>query len=37
MDIKPINEEMDKLMDLNHEHNKITLNIVKFGFKENKD
>lgn len=36
MDIKPIKEEMNKLMNLNHEHNKITLNIVIFCFKENK-
>ena len=32
-DIKPIKEEMNKLIELNHEHNKRASNLIIFGIK----
>ena len=37
LDIKPIKEEMKKLIELDHEHNKRALNLVIFGVKEEVD
>jgi hypothetical protein len=37
LDIKPIKEEMNKLIELDHEHNKIALNLIIFGIKEQQD
>jgi hypothetical protein len=37
LDIKPIKEEMNKLIELDHEHNKRALNLIIFGIKEHKD
>ena len=37
MDIKPIKEEMNKVIKFYHEHNKISLNIIFFGTKEQKE
>jgi hypothetical protein len=37
LDIKPIKEEMNKLIELDHEHNKRALNLIIFGIKEKKD
>jgi hypothetical protein len=34
MDIKLIKEEMNKLIELDHEHNKRALNLIIFGIKE---
>ena len=34
LDIKPIKEEMNRLIELDHEHNKISLNLIIFGIKE---
>jgi hypothetical protein len=34
LDIKPIKEEMNKLIELDHEHNKKTFNFIIFGIKE---
>ena len=34
LDIKPIKEEMKKLIELDHEHNKMALNLLIFGLKE---
>ena len=36
LDIKPIKEEMNKLIDLGHERNKRALNLIIFGIKEQK-
>jgi hypothetical protein len=33
LDIKPIKEEMNKLIELDHERNKIALNLIIFGIK----
>jgi hypothetical protein len=33
LDIKPIKEEMNKLIELDHEHKKRTLNLIIFGIK----
>jgi hypothetical protein len=33
LDIKPIKEEMNKLIELDHEHNKRVLNLIIFGIK----
>jgi hypothetical protein len=33
LDIKPIKEEMNKLIELDHEHNKRALNLIIFGIK----
>ena len=33
LDIKPIKEEMNKLIELDHEHNKKSLNLIIFGIK----
>jgi hypothetical protein len=37
LDMKPIKEEMSKLIELDHEHNKRALNLIIFGIKEQKD
>jgi hypothetical protein len=34
LDIKPIKEEMNKLIELDHEHKKRALNLIIFGIKE---
>jgi hypothetical protein len=34
LDIKPIKEEMNKLIEMDHERNKISLNLIIFGIKE---
>jgi hypothetical protein len=34
LDIKPIKQEMNKIMELDHERNKISLNLMIFGIKE---
>ena len=36
-DIKPIKEEMNKLIELDHEHNKRALNLIIFGIKEQQE
>jgi hypothetical protein len=36
LDIKPIKEEMNKLIELDHERNKRALNLIIFGVKERK-
>jgi hypothetical protein len=36
LDIKPIKEEMNRLIELDHEHNKRALNLIIFGIKEKK-
>jgi hypothetical protein len=37
LDIKPIKEEMNKLIKLDHEHNKRALNLIIFGIKEQQE
>jgi hypothetical protein len=37
LDIKPIKEEMNKLIQLDHECNKRALNLIIFGIKEQQD
>ena len=37
LDIKPIKEEMKKLIELDHERNKRALNIIIFSLKEKAD
>ena len=37
LDIKPIKEEMEKLIELDHERNKRALNLVIFSVKEEAD
>ena len=37
LDIKPIKDEMKKLIELDHEHNKRALNLIIFGLKEEVD
>jgi len=37
LDIKPIKEEMKKLIELDHERNKKALNLIIFGLKEEVD
>ena len=37
LDIKPITEEMKKLIELDHESNKRALNLIIFGLKEEVD
>ena len=37
LDIKPIKEEMEKLIELDHERNKRALNLIIFGLKEEVD
>ena len=37
LDIKPIKEEMKKLIELNHERNKRALNLIILGLKEEID
>jgi hypothetical protein len=37
LDIKPIKEEMNKLIELDHESNKRSLNLINFGIKEQQE
>lgn len=37
LDIKPIKDEMKKLIELDHERNKRTLNLIIFGLNEEED
>jgi hypothetical protein len=37
LDIKPIKEEMNKLIELDHEHNQRALNLIIFGIKEQQE
>ena len=37
LDIKPFKEEMKKLIELHHEHNKRALNLIIFSLKEEVD
>ena len=37
LDIKPIKEEMKKLIELDHDRNKRALNLIIFGLKEEVD
>jgi hypothetical protein len=37
LDINPIKEEMNKLIELDHEHNKRPLNLIIFGVKEQQE
>jgi len=37
LDIKGIKEEMNKLIKLDHEHNKRALNLIIFGIKEQQE
>ena len=37
LDIKPIKEEMNKLIELDHERNKRSLNLIIFGIKEQQE
>ena len=37
LDIKPIKEEMKKLIELDHERNKSALNLIIFSLKEEVD
>ena len=37
LDIKPIKEEMNKLIELDHEHKKRALNLIIFGIKEQQE
>jgi hypothetical protein len=37
LDIKPIKEEMNKLIEIDHERNKRDLNLVIFGIKEQQE
>jgi len=37
LDIKPIKDEMKKIIELDHERNKRTLNLIIFGLKEEVD
>ena len=37
LDIKPIKEEMNKIIKLDHEHNKRALNLIIFGIKEQQE
>ena len=37
LDIKPIKEEMKKMIELDHEHNKRALNLIIFSLKEEVD
>ena len=37
LDIKPIKDEMKKLIELDHERNKRALNLIIFGLKEEVD
>jgi hypothetical protein len=37
LDIKPIKEEMSKLIELDHERNKRSLNLIIFGIKEQQE
>jgi hypothetical protein len=37
LDIKPIKEEMNKLIELDHEHNKRSLNLITFCIKEQQE
>ena len=35
--IKPIKEEMSKIIKMDHEHNKRSLNLISFGIKEQQE
>ena len=37
LDIKPIKDEMKKIIELDHERNKRALNLIIFGLKEEVD
>jgi hypothetical protein len=37
LDIKPIKEEMKNLIELDHERDKISLNLIIFGIKEQQE
>jgi hypothetical protein len=37
LDIKPMKEEMNKLIELDHEHNKRALKLITFGIKEQQE
>ena len=37
LDVKPIKEEMNKLIELDHESNKRALNLIIFGIKEQEE
>jgi hypothetical protein len=37
LDIKLIKEKMNKIIELDHEHNKRALNLVIFGIKEQQE
>jgi hypothetical protein len=37
LDIKPIKEEMNKLIEMDHERNKRALNLIIFGIKEQEE
>jgi hypothetical protein len=37
LDIKAIKEEMNKLIELGHEHNKRALNLIIFGIKQKQE
>ncbi len=37
LDIKPIKDEMKKLIELDHERNKRALNLIIFGLKEEEE
>jgi hypothetical protein len=37
LDIKPIKEEMNKVIELDHERNKMSLNLIIFGIKEQEE
>jgi hypothetical protein len=36
-DMKPIKEEINKLTEMDHEHNKRALNLIIFGIKEQQE
>jgi hypothetical protein len=36
-DMKPIKEEINKLIEMDHEHNKRALNLIIFGIKEQQE
>jgi hypothetical protein len=37
LDIKPIKEEVNKLIEMDHERNKRALNLIIFGIKEQQE
>jgi hypothetical protein len=36
-DMKPIKEEINKIIEMDHEHNKRALNLIIFGIKEQQE